>query len=144
MGRTALLLALAAALVAPAVARAQSEAPPAIDWAEVNRHSTVEVITVDPDGDKRETKVWVCVVDGAGWLRTNDTRWYANLERDPEAVLRYGDVETPVLAERVTDSEQRTRVDDACREKYGWQQKLMEFFGGTGGRNLLRLVPRLG
>ncbi len=113
-----------------------------IDWAVANEHDVIEVITVDADGDVRETKVWLCVLEGHGWLRTNDSRWYQNITRDSAITIRVDDTEHPVTASKVDDDALRVRVDDVCREKYGWQQKLLEFFGSGGGENLLRLVAR--
>jgi len=113
-----------------------------LDWAAANEHGVVEVITVDPDGDLRETKVWLGVLDGFGYVRTDDSRWFRNIERDPDVTLRIDGVDHPVRAEIMDDTDLRERVDDVFREKYGWQVRLMEIFGGDGGDNMLRLTAR--
>ena len=113
-----------------------------LDWETANEHSVIELITVDPDGDVRETKVWMAVFDGRGYVRTNDSRWFQNIERDPDLTLRLDDGDYPIRAEVRTDPALRERVDDVFREKYGWQVRVMEVFGGDGGDNLLGLSAR--
>jgi hypothetical protein len=113
-----------------------------IDWEAANEHSVIELVTVDPDGDLRVTKVWLAVQDGHGWVRTNDSRWFGNIGRDPEILLRIDGRDHPIRARVELDPAVRERVDAAFREKYGWQVKWMEFFGADGGENLLALTAR--
>ena len=61
------------------------------DWMELAAPDVVRVVTVDPDGDVRVTKVWIVAHAGSAWLRTSDSRWLANLRRDPSLELRSGD-----------------------------------------------------
>lgn len=119
---------------------AASEAP--FDWSGIAAQDVVEVLTRDPDGDLRETPVWIAVVDERGYVCTNDTRWYANLERDPELELRAGDLVSPFRAEELADPALRERVDEGFRAKYPWGRWLMELFGGDGGKHCLALTPR--
>ncbi len=114
----------------------------ALDPKFVDDFAVIEIVTEDLDGDRRETKVWVGEFEGRVYVRTNDSRWFINIQREPKFVLRAGGRVVPVIGEVVLDDELRRQVDDTFREKYGWQVRMMEFFGGTGGKNLLRLSPR--
>jgi len=88
----------------------------------------VELITSDDDGDLRETKLWIVVIDGEAFLRTNKSNWLANLRRDPAAKLRVGDAVYPVRGEVLGDPAWVAKVDAATAEKYGWQEKTIHLF----------------
>jgi len=111
------------------------------DWAPYRDESTVEIITVDEDGSRRETTIWIVVVDGAGFVRTNDSRWLANIRRDPNVELRSRGVESPFTAEIADDPETFDRVEAAFKAKYGWLQRVMSAFRTTRP-TVLRVVPR--
>ena len=113
-----------------------------VDWEAANAHGVIQLVTVDPDGDVRETSVWLAVVGDRGYVRTNDSRWFQNIERDSELLLRIDDTDIPIRAEPQTDLALWERVDDAFREKYGWQVRMLEFFGADGGDNMLKLSAR--
>jgi hypothetical protein len=134
--RVALLAgsALAAAWIAPVPAGA-------IDWAAAGAERVVQIVTRNEDGTSRETKVWLVVVDGQGYVRTGGTRWWGNIERDPDVVLRVAGAEHAVRAELVGDAELAARVEAALRTKYGWSDRLMGPFR-FGDTHILRLVPR--
>ena len=53
------------------------------DWSAVADVDTVSVTTTNPDGSLRYTTVWLVVVDGRGYLRTGNTTWGENVDRDP-------------------------------------------------------------
>jgi hypothetical protein len=133
--------ALAGAALAWVAALAVARPVAAIDWAAAGAERVVEIVTRNPDGTPRETKIWLAVVDGQGYVRTGATRWYGNLERDPDVVLRVAGVEHPLRAERVTDPELASRVEAALRAKYGWSDRLVAPFR-FGETRILRLVPR--
>jgi hypothetical protein len=113
------LLALALLAATPASAR---------DWAAFAETKTIEIETRDEDGDPRETKVWIVVVDGAGYVRTNDSRWLANIRRGSSIELRAGETTLAVGAVEVEDQATRDRVEEAFKAKYGAVQKIMSFF----------------
>ena len=113
----------------------------ALDWESVAEERVPAIVTRDPEGDERVTKLWLVVVDGQGLIRTGDTRWFRNIERDPNVVLRIGGHAHPLRAELIGDESLEKRVDAAFREKYGWQDRLIHLFGESDA-NTMRLVPR--
>jgi hypothetical protein len=131
---------LAGALLAGALAAA-AQPGHAIDWATAGAERVVEIVTTNQDATPRETKIWLAVVDGQGYIRTGGTRWYGNLSRNPDVVLRVAGAEHPLRAELVTDAELAARVEAALRTKYGWSDRMMGPFR-FGDTHILRLVPR--
>jgi len=113
----------------------------ALDWQTVADEGVPAIVTRDPDGSERVTKLWLVVVDGEGLIRTGDTRWFQNIERDPNVVFRIGGYAYPLRAELVTDSPLEKRANAAFREKYGFQDWLIHPFGEPD-KNVIRLVPR--
>ena len=140
MSRPGALLA-ASLLAALAVAGAGPARAIAVDWAAFQDERVIEILTVDPDGDPRETRVWVVVVDGAAWVRTNDSRWLANLRRDPAVRLRARDRDQAFFAEEVTDPAAKGRVEEAFKAKYGFLQRVMSALR-MREPTVIRLTPR--
>jgi hypothetical protein len=87
--------------------------PGPIDWESVNDRWSVHVLTEDENGDERRTRLWIALLDGEGTLRAGGGRWAVNMKRE--------------------------RIDAAFREKYGWQDWLVEAGGGHG--YFIRLAP---
>ena len=133
--RIALLLGLALGWIGFAAAAAEA------DWTALAAPDVVEIVTQDEDGDDRETKIWIVVVDDEAFIRTSGTRWNGNLERDPAAVLHSGDSLQPVAVERVEDADLFARVETAFREKYGFADRMAGLvrFGQT---RVMRVVAR--
>ena len=113
----------------------------ALDWRSVADVGVPTIVTREPDGGERVTKLWLAVVDGEGLIRTGDSRWFQNIERDPNVTLRIGGYAYPLRAEVVTDESLEKRANAAFREKYGWQDWIIHPFGEPDA-NLMRLVPR--
>jgi len=113
----------------------------AIEWDRYSEEGTVTVLTTDEDGSTRETKVWLAVVDGQGYIRTGKTRWGGNLERNPELVLRIGETELPLRVEFVTDQSERDAVKAALRAKHGFSDWILSPVRGSHPK-IMRLVPR--
>jgi hypothetical protein len=126
------------ALALLAAAPASAGAP---DWAALREVGTVFVATTDADGDPRETKVWLAVVDGAGYVRTGGTTWGENAARDGELVLRAGEASWPMRVELVEDDALRQRVTDAFREKYGFSDRMVSWVRGSRPK-IMRLHPK--
>ena len=79
--------------------------------------------------------------DGSGWLRTGNSRWLANIRRDPDVKLQVGERVLELRAEEVTDAATRSEIDAAMRAKYGWPDRMLGAFRWRAS-NVLRLRPR--
>jgi hypothetical protein len=118
-----------------------SEPASAPDWSAIAGQSTVHVITADPDGDARETKIWVVVLDGVGYIRTSQTTtWGDNVQRNPDIALRVEGREYPLRASFVVDGAERKRIVEKFVAKYG-NNPLMNLIRGSDPR-IMRLQPR--
>ncbi|MAE95216.1 MAG: hypothetical protein CL910_11200 [Deltaproteobacteria bacterium] len=111
-----------------------------IDWSAADRWS-VRLVTRDPDGAERLTRVRIAIVDGHGVVRTGASRWRRNLENDPRCRLRVNTVDYPVWAERVTAVADTARIDAAFLKKYGWQERVFMALW-PGEVVFFRLLPR--
>jgi hypothetical protein len=118
-----------------------SPAAGAVDWRRYADEKVIEVVTRNEDGSSRETKAWIVVVDGQGYIRTGSTRWGANALRNPDVTLIIGESQLPLRVEFVDDDEIRQKVADSFRAKYGWADRLMSPFRGSHPK-IMRLVPR--
>jgi hypothetical protein len=113
----------------PALVLALAAAPAlASDWSSFAESDVVHVVTQDADGAERDTKVWFVVVAGDGFVRTNDSRWLANIRRGSAIALRLAAAEQPVTAEEVGDAAVTAAVEAAFKEKYGFVQRVMSAF----------------
>lgn len=127
-------LALAAALAAGALAGD-------FDWTPLREESVIEILTADEDGALRETPVWVVVLDGAAYVRTNDSSWLANIRRGSATRVRVRDEETPMKALEVAEVELGARVETAFLAKYGFTQRVMSALR-MRQPTVLRLTPK--
>ena len=59
-----------------------------IDWNVTTGRWSVRLVTRDPDGAERLTRVRIAIVDGHGVVRTGASRWRQNLENDSRCRLR--------------------------------------------------------
>ena len=128
---------LCMALLAAALP-AGADAP---DWNAVKDVQTVEILTTNEDGSAKETTIWLAVVDGQGYIRTGNTSWEANIERNPDVSLRIEGTEHPLRVEFVTDAALRTRIEQVFREKYGFSDSFIAIFR-SGDPKIMRLVAR--
>jgi hypothetical protein len=136
-----ILIACAALIAVSCASTAPPMAETPLDWQSVADEGVPEIVTRDADGAERVTKLWIAVVDGVGLIRTSDSRWFRNIERDPNVVLRIGGYAHPLRAEIVTDESFEKRANAAFREKYGWLDWLIHPIGEPDS-NLMRLLPR--
>jgi len=132
---------LVPACLATAFALASALPAAAFDWTPYREDSTIEILTFDEDGSLRETKIWIVVLDDAGYVRTNDSRWLANIRRDPAVRLRTRGVESWFTAEETDDADVYDAVEEAFKQKYGWMQRTMSVFR-MSRPTVLRLTPR--
>ena len=114
----------------------------AVDWNTASENDVIELLTTDADGQPRETKVWIAELDGRGYVRTNDSRWFQNFVREPNGRIRYGGAEYPIRAEVVKDAALRERVDVVFAKKYPLSMWVAGLFGRHGGDNCLALSAR--
>ncbi|UCE86852.1 MAG: DUF2255 family protein [Deltaproteobacteria bacterium] len=112
-----------------------------VEWGRYADEGTVRVTTTNEDGTTRTTKIWLVVVDGKGYIRTGNTRWGANVERDPDLVLHVASQDLPLRVEFVTDPTTRDAVVQAFRDKYGFSDWIIGPFR-RGEPKIMRLVPR--
>ena len=63
-------------------------------------------------------------MDGAGVIRTQQSRWWKNIERGSFCRIRVGGHDYPVEVEELTDLALRRRIDEAFAGKYGWQERM--------------------
>ena len=113
----------------------------AIDRAEVDDAWSLHVVTLDPNGDERVTRIWIAVVHGQAAIRTNQSRWWSNLERDPRVRIRLSGTDYPFQVESVTDLEGRIRIDEVFLEKYGiWERMMFPQDRGQTHDNYARLL----
>ena len=117
---------------------ASAEVP---DWDAVAAVEEVNVITIDEDGEERDTTVWLAVVDGQGYIRTGGTNWGENISRDPLLVLRIEGTEFPLRAEFVEDDDLRATIKTTYNEKYGLPDTLLGFVRGDRPK-MMRLLAR--
>ena len=96
----------------------------------------MQVLTTNEDGSQRDTKVWLVVADGQGYIRTGNTRWGGNVVRDPDVTLRIEGSDHALRVEFVEDEDQRDheQLEHApgcgqgdqpqARDQERWQQVL--------------------
>ena len=127
-------LAAVASLLAPV---ATASEPP--DWSAVASVDTVSVATSNPDGTLRYTTVWLVVVGGRGYLRTCNTTWGGNVDRNPNVTLVIDKQEYALRAETVEADDERAQVMAAFNQKYGWSDTVIGWFRGARPK-ILRLA----
>ena len=125
--------------LASAAASARAAEP---NWDRIADVGTIEVVTHDEDGDARETTIWFAVLDGQGFIRTGDSRWGANVRRNPgDVVLRIQDQDYQLRAEFIENDSLRERVVAAFRAKYGWFDGFINFVRGSRP-NIMHMISR--
>ena len=99
------------------------------DWPTLAIEEIPHVVTLDLDGSRRITQLWIAQVDGVAYLRTGDTQWFANLQRDPRLRLRIGGAEYVCEATTLQDARLADRVHAAFRAKYPRRSALFRSVG---------------
>jgi hypothetical protein len=97
-------------------------------WSPFAEADVVRIVTQDEDGTERDTAVWFVVVDDAGFVRTNGSRWLANIRRGGPVALRLDETERAVTTEEESAAAVTGAVEEAFKQKYGWLQRLMSTF----------------
>jgi hypothetical protein len=112
--RSALPVLILSVLLATASADAARAA-----WADVKDEQEIFAIVHDEDGKPREVKIWIVVLEDNAYIRTRNTSWRADLERDSNLRLKIAGKEIAVRPVPVKDPETYERVNEAYTEKYG-------------------------
>lgn len=122
MRRPRRIVGLTALALVSCVGAARADA----DWTPVREDWQVRIVTQDEDGATRDLPIWAVVLEGdAVYVRTNQSRWLANLRRGSAVTLKVRDVEIPVTSSEVADAATKARVEEAFKTKYGWMQRMM-------------------
>lgn len=131
-------IALSLALLLPLPALGVDEGP---EWEAVADVETIQVLTEKEDGTRRDTTVWLVVVDGQGYIRTGGSSWGDAVKADPDVEIRIGDASYLLQVRFVEDEELYQRVTDAFREKYGFADVLAGVLRGSNP-SIMRLTSR--
>jgi len=110
--------------------------------AEIDQRWSIRVVTADGPGEERVTRIWIAELAGELVLRTGNSRWWQNLERDPRLRVRIAGRDTAFRVEFVTAPGERARIDEVFLEKYrGWERVLFPQARGKTHPNYARLRP---
>ena len=129
---------LVAILVFAGTGTASADFP---DWNQYARVQTIEVLTIDPDGELRVTPVWFVLLNGEAYLRTSGSLWLDNLRRDPNLRLKIEGKVYEAQAEEIPGMGIVEKVDIASERKYGLQERLIHIFR-MRKPEILRIFPR--
>jgi hypothetical protein len=99
-----------------------------LDWQRFQNADVIKILTQDDDGEARETSIWIVTFDGHGYVRTNDSRWLANIRRGSSVALRLDEQEFAVAAREPNDAAITARVEAGFKQKYGFMQRVMSTF----------------
>ncbi|HEY8123313.1 MAG TPA: DUF2255 family protein [Myxococcota bacterium] len=111
-----------------------------VDWNAHKAADTVVIVNADEDGAPRETTIWLCVLEGQGYVRGGSGQWVANTLRSGDVKLRVDGSELALHATQLTDASEIERVTAAFREKYGFSDVLATVIRGKP--TIFRLAPR--
>ena len=112
----------------------------AMNWNQLGDIDTIQILTTDEDGSTRTTTIWLAVRKGEGYVRTGNTHWGANLERNTEVVVRIAGTEYPLRASRVKDRGVFDEVMEVFHQKYGFMDTLTGVI--RSDPKIFRLDPR--
>ena len=106
-----------------------------LDWSAIADDQMILVVTTDPEGHRRTTRLWLVVLNGSGYLRTSETPWSQDIEHNPSFLLLAHDVSYPVSATRVPyGTDEHAQVMEAFAEKYGLLGRTVLSFYSLIGR----------
>ena len=137
--KSLLVMACFLCILGPGSSTSAEEQRASVGWSEAAAPGVVHILTQNEDGTTRETKIWIVLLDGQAYIRTANTRWYRNIERNPDVTLRSEGAEYPATAQLVTDEALLDRIEAAFREKYGFKTRLSGL-ARLGRSNIMRLV----
>lgn len=98
-------------------------------WSVLNREEIPSIVTLDADGERRLTQVWIAVVANQAYLRTADSVWYENLVRNPRLDLRIAGLRYRCSTRFEQAQERVSAVHQAFRKKYPKRSAIFRLFG---------------
>ncbi len=134
-------------LLATLGALAAQAGSPLPNWKNFAALDTIQVVTSDDDEEhaRRETTIWLAVLEDQGYIRTGATTWGANVRRDPNLVVVMDGVDYELRAVPIPDGELYDAVTQVFRSKYGFMDTAIGLFRGIGGTpTIMRLEGRPG
>jgi hypothetical protein len=136
-----LVAACAAAIGCATAIPAPTSGP--LDWEVVEESWSIQLVTRDEAGEARVTSAWIAAMDGHAVMRTGDTHWLQDIQRDPAVCLIVEDETHPMLGQIVEDEAEADEIAAVMVEKYGWQKRwLMAVRPRSGSDSFIRLFPR--
>ena len=115
-------------------------AAPEVSAAAIAEPGVVEIETHDEDGAARVTKIWI-VSDGETiYVRTVDSNWNANLEREPTATLHSDGRVAATQVAKILDVDVQASVNALFAEKYGFANTLRNCVVSFGTANMWGLT----
>ncbi len=93
-------------------------------WSDINGEKETAITVNQEDGTTRELTIWFAVVDGRGYIRTWDSSWRIEMERNPDVSLRIAGRDYPVRVSAVAEGALYDRVNAAYTEKYGMTRNM--------------------
>ena len=94
-------------------------------WSEIDGEEEITITVNQEGGTTRELTIWFAVVDGQGYIRTRDTSWREEIEREPNVSLRIAGDDYPVRVSVVSKGGLYDRVNAAFTEKYGLMSDML-------------------
>jgi hypothetical protein len=142
---TRLLRSLAIGSLVALGALSAHAASPLPNWKNFADLRTIQVVTLDDDEEHtpRETTIWLVVHEDQGYIRTGATTWGANVQRDPNVVIRMGGANYELRATPIPEGELYDAVKQVFRDKYGFMDAALSLVRGIGGTpTIMRLDGR--
>ena len=101
------------------------------DWSAWADLEEIQVLTVQEDGTPRETTIWILVQGSSAYIRTSaGSAWGDEVERADTIGLRGGGEERTVRATAITADEERERLVEGFRAKYGFVDRFLDVVRG--------------
>jgi hypothetical protein len=108
--------------------------------AKIAEPGVVEIETRDEDGDPRITKIWIVSDGDTIYVRTTDSNWNANLERELTATLHSEGGVAGASVTSVLDAEVQASANALFAEKYGFLNTMRNCMVSFGTANMWALT----
>ena len=103
----------------------------------------VDIETIDANGGKHHTHLWVVDDGGYAWLRAGvpSSSWLLRIDGDPDVHVKRGGVDYHMRAVPVREPAVRDRIHALMREKYPFADRLISVMRDPNGSVPVRLEP---